>query len=66
MMVETTPILTPSQWAVMHAVELGNLDLESLKDDLKTLKDYGLVEFVTGAWRPTEEGRTLVALRRQI
>lgn len=61
-----TRTLTASQWAVMHALELGNLDLETIQKDVRILEGFGLLEFVDGIWRPTLEGRTLVALRRQI
>jgi len=61
-----TPKLTRQQWAVMHAIELGELDVEEINDDLATLERLGFAECVAGTWRPTEEGRTLVALRRQI
>jgi hypothetical protein len=57
--------LTGAQWALMHAIELGKLDLETLDNDLRTLRQLGLVEF-QNAWHPTEEGRLLIALRRQI
>jgi hypothetical protein len=66
LMAESTPTLTTSQWAVMHAVELGTLDVDTLKEDLEALERSGLLEYVDGIWRPTEEGRMLVALRRQI
>jgi hypothetical protein len=62
----TTPRLTRQQWAAMHAIELGELDVDELKEDLTALKGYGLAEYVDGTWRPTEEGRALVAMRRQI
>jgi hypothetical protein len=66
LMAESTPTLTASQWAVMHAVELGTLDVATLAEDLEALAKYGLLEYVDGIWRPTQEGRMLVALRRQI
>jgi hypothetical protein len=65
-MAESTRTLTASQWAVMHAVELGTLDLATLQEDLEALQAAGLLEYVDGIWRPTEEGQMLVALRRQI
>jgi coproporphyrinogen III oxidase-like Fe-S oxidoreductase len=66
LMAESMPTLTVSQWALMHAVEFGTLDVATLKEDLEMLEAYGLLEYSDGTWRPTQQGRMLVALERQI
>jgi hypothetical protein len=58
--------LTVPQWVLMNAIELGVLDLENVESDLDLLSGRGLIERVAGIWRPTEQGKLLIALRRQI
>jgi len=65
-MAPNTRTLTAAQWGLMHALELGQLDLATLYENLEVLEKFGLIEFSRKAWRPTEEGGLLVALRRQI
>lgn len=63
---ERNPNLTISQWVLMNAIELGNLDLDHLAEDLRFLQEQDLVEHVGAFWQPTEQGKLLIALRRQI
>ncbi|MET4634710.1 hypothetical protein [Kaistia defluvii] len=62
---DSAPLTVP-QWILMNAIELGVLDLENLESDLDFLRVRGLIERVAGIWRPTEQGKLLIALRRQI
>lgn len=58
--------LTKSQWVLMNAIELGNLDVANIQSDLDQLHRKGLVEKIGDVWRPTSDGRFLIALRRRI
>ncbi|BCP53758.1 hypothetical protein K32_23750 [Kaistia sp. 32K] len=59
--------LTRPQWALLHALEIDGLDFASLPSDLVALEVDGLIELVgSQRWSPTEAGRLLIALRREI
>ena len=58
--------LTATQWVLMNAIELGNLDLDRMAENLEFLRYHGLIEHAGNFWRPTEQGKLLIALRRQI
>jgi predicted transcriptional regulator len=53
-------------WAVLRALELGDFEVSNLADHLVFLEHKGLVERQGQEWRLTEDGHTLVALRRHL
>lgn len=58
--------LTRAQWNLLHAIDLEGLDVTTMAADLVVLRDEGLAVLDGNVWRPTEQGRLLVALRREI
>lgn len=59
-------VLSPSQWALLHALELIGFDLAEVPNDLAALEAKDLVGQRNGKWHLTDHGKLLVALRRQI
>jgi hypothetical protein len=60
------PHLLRPHWAVLRALELGDFELSNIGDHLVFLQQNGLVEPHGREWRLTEEGHTLVAMRRHL
>jgi hypothetical protein len=58
--------LAQRHWAVLRALELGDFPLVGLSAILDELLVEGLIERSAHSWHLTDEGRTLVALRRHI
>jgi hypothetical protein len=58
--------LSPSEWRLLWALELGSLDLERIAKDLARLEEIGLASADGPLWRATEYGRQLAASRREI
>lgn len=63
-----THTLTRSQWVLLHAIDLDveGLDVTTMAADLAVLRDEGLAVLHGHVWRPTDQGRLMIALRREI
>jgi hypothetical protein len=60
------PNLSRPQWLLLRAVEFGGFDVDELSEEFTFLNLHKLLEFTRGKWRPSDEGRLLIALRREI
>ena len=58
--------LEASHWAVLRAFELGDFHLHRLDRDIADLHEMGLLHMSDGNWHLTDDGRTLIALRRHL